>query len=121
MVQNTQSNIKTFSLKKLSDYNLKIIENNIEGLIVQLNDKLVHTQITGKFNAYNLIAVYAVSDILGLDPSKSIELLSKIKPVEGRFQVISKNGITGIIDFAHTPDAIEKVLVSVKDLSLIHI
>ena len=115
MVQNTQSNIKTFSLKKLSDYNLKIIENNIEGLIVQLNDKLVHTQITGKFNAYNLIAVYAVSDILGLDPSKSIELLSKLKPVEGRFQVISKNGITGIIDFAHTPDAIEKVLVSVKD------
>lgn len=115
MVQNTKSKIKTYSLKKLSDYNLKIIENNIEGLIIRLNNKLVHTQITGKFNAYNLIAVYAACDILGLDQSKSIELLSKIKPVEGRFQVIAKNGITGIIDFAHTPDAIEKVLLSVKD------
>ena len=115
MVQNTRSKIKTYSLKKLSDYNIKIIENNIEGLIIQLNNKLIHTQITGKFNAYNLVAVYAVCDILGLDQSKSIELLSKIKPVEGRFQVIAKNGITGIVDFAHTPDAIEKVLVSVKD------
>ena len=115
MVQNTKSKIKTYSLKKLSDYNIKIIENNIEGLIIQLNNKLIHTQITGKFNAYNLVAVYAVCDILGLDQSKSIELLSKIKPVEGRFQVIAKNGITGIVDFAHTPDAIEKVLVSVKD------
>ena len=115
MVQNTRSKIKTYSLKKLSDYNIKIIENNIEGLIIQLNNKLIHTQITGKFNAYNLVAVYAVCDILGLDQNKSIELLSKIKPVEGRFQVIAKNGITGIVDFAHTPDAIEKVLVSVKD------
>ena len=115
MVQNTKSKIKTYSLKKLSDYNIKIIENNIEGLIIQLNNKLIHTQITGKFNAYNLVAVYAVCDILGLDQNKSIELLSKIKPVEGRFQVIAKNGITGIVDFAHTPDAIEKVLVSVKD------
>ena len=115
MVQNTRSKIKTYSLKKLSDYNIKIIENNIEGLIIQLNNKLIHTQITGKFNAYNLVAVYAVCDILGLDQSKSIELLSKIKPVEGRFQVIANNGITGIVDFAHTPDAIEKVLVSVKD------
>ena len=115
MIQNTKSKIKTYSLKKLSDYNIKIIENNIEGLIIQLNNKLIHTQITGKFNAYNLVAVYAVCDILGLDQSKSIELLSKIKPVEGRFQVIAKNGITGIVDFAHTPDAIEKVLVSVKD------
>ena len=115
MVQNTRSKIKTYSLKKLSDYNIKIIENNIEGLIIQLNNKLIHTQITGKFNAYNLVAVYAVCDILGLDQNKSIELLSKIKPVEGRFQVIANNGITGIVDFAHTPDAIEKVLVSVKD------
>ena len=115
MVQNTKSKIKTYSLKKLSDYNIKIIENNIDGLIIQLNDKLIHTQITGKFNAYNLVAVYAVCDILGLDQNKSIELLSKIKPVEGRFQVIAKNGITAIVDFAHTPDAIEKVLVSVKD------
>ena len=115
MIQNTKSKIKTYSLKKLSDYNIKIIENNIEGLIIQLNNKLIHTQITGKFNAYNLVAVYAVCDILGLDQNKSIELLSKIKPVEGRFQVIAKNGITGIVDFAHTPDAIEKVLVSVKD------
>jgi len=115
MVQNTKSKIKTYSIKKLSDYNIKIIENNIEGLIIQLNNKLIHTQITGKFNAYNLVAVYAVCDILGLDQNKSIELLSKIKPVEGRFQVIAKNGITAIVDFAHTPDAIEKVLVSVKD------
>ena len=64
-----------------------------------MNNKLIHTQITGKFNAYNLVAVYAVCDILGLDQNKSIELLSKIKPVEGRFQVIAKNGITGIVDF----------------------
>ena len=115
MIQNTESNIKTFSLKKLADFNLKLIENNIEGLVVKLDGKLVHTQIPGKFNAYNLIAVYAVCDILGLDNLKSIELLSKLRPVEGRFQIISNNGVTGIIDFAHTPDAIDKVLKSVKD------
>jgi len=115
MIQNTSSKIKSFSIHKNSDYKIKIVENNLEGLVVEIQNNVIHSQISGNHNAYNLIAAYAVCDLLGLEKQKITQSLSVLESVEGRFEVISENNKIGIVDFAHTPDAIKKVLLSLRE------
>ena len=115
MIQNTSSKIKSFSIHKNSDYKIKIVENNLEGLVVEIQNNVIHSQISGNHNAYNLIAAYAVCDLLGLEKQEITQSLSILESVEGRFEVISENNKIGIVDFAHTPDAIKKVLLSLRE------
>lgn len=119
MVQNTRAKVKWFSARSLADYQVKIIENTLEGLLLQLNEQEAWFPLRGSFNAYNLVMVYAAGIELGLEPDEVIEALSGISPVEGRFQVIThpsgKN--TGIVDYAHTPDALKNVLETISDIN----
>ena len=91
MIQNTSSKIKSFSIHKNSDYKIKIVENNLEGLVVEIQNNIIHSQISGNHNAYNLLAAYAVCDLLGLEKQKITQSLSILKSVEGRFEVIYEN------------------------------
>lgn len=119
MVQNTKAKVKWFSARSLADYQVKIIENTLEGLLLQINDQEAWFPLRGSFNAYNLIMVYAAGVELGLEPDEVIEALSRITPVEGRFQVIThpSGKHTGIVDYAHTPDALKNVLETIADIN----
>lgn len=116
MVQNTKSKIKTYSLKSVSDYKAIILENSFSGLVLNIDEHELYTQIVGEFNAYNLLAVYAVALSLGIDQVAALTALSNIKPAEGRFDyIVSDNEkIIGVVDYAHTPDALKNVLNTIK-------
>jgi UDP-N-acetylmuramoyl-L-alanyl-D-glutamate--2,6-diaminopimelate ligase len=115
MVQNTKANIQTYALKTPADFKTKVLENLISGLVLQMNGTEVWTQLIGNFNAYNLTAVYGVSQILNEQPLEVLRIISELKSVDGRFQQFkSSNGVTCIIDYAHTPDALENVLSTIK-------
>ena len=118
MLQNTHAKKKTYSLKTLADYNAKIIENSIDGLHLKINNDEVWTQLIGSFNAYNLLAIYAISRELGLEHTGILQHLSTLQNVAGRFQYfVSDRDATVIIDYAHTPDALNNVLSTIKDIS----
>jgi len=116
MLQNTKAKKYTYSLKSHSNFKAKILENNFQGLLLQLNDTEVYSSLIGSFNAYNLLAVYAVANLLSVDDFENLKMISRLKSVDGRFQYfISKtNKITGIVDYAHTPDALKNVLETVN-------
>jgi UDP-N-acetylmuramoyl-L-alanyl-D-glutamate--2,6-diaminopimelate ligase len=116
MVQNTKAKVKTYSLKSVSDYKAIILENSFSGLVLNIDEHELYTQIVGEFNAYNLLAVYAVALSLGIDQVAALTALSNIKPAEGRFDyIISDNEkIIGVVDYAHTPDALKNVLNTIK-------
>lgn len=116
MVQNTKALIRTYSLKRVADFRAKILENAFSGLLLDLDGQEVHTRLIGEFNAYNLLAIYAVARLLGIDKMETLGALSQLTTAEGRFDyVISpKRHIVGIVDYAHTPDALKKVLASIK-------
>ena len=117
MVQNTRSSIKTFALKSQADFKCKIIENHFGGLLLNIDGNEVYTKLIGAFNAYNLLSVYAVGILLGKDKVDVLTVLSTMQSVEGRFQYIqSEDGITAIVDYAHTPDALENVLNTILDI-----
>jgi len=117
MVQNTKAEIKTYGLKNLADYKAKVLENHFSGMLLNIQDQEVWFKIIGNFNAYNLLAVYGASMELGEDPTEVLTLLSKLKGAVGRFDYLpGPNQITGIIDYAHTPDALENVLKTIQDL-----
>jgi UDP-N-acetylmuramoyl-L-alanyl-D-glutamate--2,6-diaminopimelate ligase len=117
MVQNTRAKVKTYALKSSADFKCKIMENLLEGLQLSINNLETFCRLTGEFNAYNLTAVYGASVLLGQLPENILTCLSSIPPVEGRFETIhSGNNITGIIDYAHTPDALKKVLNTIGEL-----
>ncbi len=118
MVQNSKANKFTFSVKGAGDYTARIKENAITGLILNIDNTEFHSQLLGEFNAWNLLTVYAIGRLLAFDKNEVLEALSKQTPVEGRFDVIyslSEN-ITGVIDYAHTPDAVEKLLSTVRSM-----
>lgn len=118
MLQNTHAKKKTYSLRTLSDYNAKIIENSIDGLHLKIDNDEVWTQLIGSFNAYNLLAIYAIARELGLEHTNVLQHISTFKSVAGRFQYfISDMGVTAIVDYAHTPDALNNVLATIKDIS----
>ena len=117
MVQNTKATIKTYSMKSVSDYKVRIIENNFGGLLLSIDNQDVLCRLVGSFNAYNLLAVYATALLLKEDKLLVLTALSSLTAPEGRFQYItSANGVIGIVDYAHTPDALENVLLTLKDI-----
>ncbi len=111
MLQNTKAEKRSFALKSPSDYKGKVLENEISGLTLTINGVELCSRLVGEFNALNLLAVYGVSTLLGLDSMDVLRGMSNLGSVEGRFQYVrSQGGITAIIDYAHTPDALENVL-----------
>ncbi len=117
MLQNTKAQKRTYSLKSYSDYKAYVLENQFIGLLLKIDNQEVYTKLIGNFNAYNLLAIYATSLELGLEKQEALTLLSKLESVSGRFQyIISKTKITAIVDYAHTPDALENVLNTITDI-----
>ena len=118
MLQNTNALKKTYSLKTLADYKGKIIENNLTGLCMTVNNQEVFFSMIGEFNAYNLLCVYGIAMELGEDKQQILEILSTLKGAEGRFDYMISNNdkIIGIVDYAHTPDALLNVLATINKL-----
>lgn len=111
MLQNTKAQVKTYSVQSPADYKAKIIEYHFEGMYLEINGREVGVQFIGKFNVSNLLAVYGAAVMLGKDPQDVLVALSAMKPVNGRFEALrSPSGYTAIVDYAHTPDALENVL-----------
>lgn len=117
IVQNTAAAIKTFGLRSIADYKAKIIENHFNGMLVNIENTELWTQVIGEFNASNLLAVYAVAYLLGFPKEEILRVLSTLDTVEGRFDSLrSENNITVIIDYAHTPDALQNVLTTINQI-----
>ena len=117
MLQNSSAKKYYYSLKQLADFKGKILENALTGLVMTVNDKEVHFRLIGEFNAYNLLAIYSAAICLGENKEEVLRILSMLSGAEGRFDYIISNGkIIGIIDYAHTPDALENVLLTIKKL-----
>ena len=115
MVQNTAARKYSYALKTAADYKARIMENQFTGLQLQVNGFEVWTRLIGSFNAYNLLAIYAVSDLLGIEAQDSLRIISELENVDGRFQhILSKGGINAIVDYAHTPDALKNVLETIN-------
>lgn len=111
MVQNTKATVKTYSVGNMADFMAKIIECHFEGMYLEINGQEVGVQFIGKFNVSNLLAVYAAAVLLGIDAHEVLTALSMMRPVNGRFEALnSPEGYTAIVDYAHTPDALENVL-----------
>jgi UDP-N-acetylmuramoyl-L-alanyl-D-glutamate--2,6-diaminopimelate ligase len=118
MLQNTQAQKFTYSLTTVADFKGKILENTLAGLIMTVNGQEVHFRLIGEFNAYNLLAVYGAAICLGEDKAHVLQMLSNTTGAEGRFDYIVSGAekIIGIVDYAHTPDALENVLSTIKKL-----
>lgn len=111
MVQNTKATVKTYSLRTMADFKCKILEQSFEGMYLDINGKEVSVTFIGKFNASNLLAVYGAACMLGKKPEEVLLILSTLRSVNGRFDAVrSKEGVTAIVDYAHTPDALVNVL-----------
>ncbi|MFM7359180.1 MAG: UDP-N-acetylmuramoyl-L-alanyl-D-glutamate--2,6-diaminopimelate ligase [Sediminibacterium sp.] len=117
MLQNTKAIRRTYSLHQPADYKGKVLENGLTGLVMLVNEVQVHFRLIGEFNAYNLLAVYGTACSLGEEPARVLTHLSALSGAEGRFDYqVSNSGIIGIIDYAHTPDAVENVLTTIRQL-----
>lgn len=117
MLQNCNAHKLTYALKSYADYRAQILENQFTGLLLKINDNEVWVRLIGTFNAYNLLAIYGTAVELGLDQFEVLRLLSELESVSGRFQfVVSEGNITAIVDYAHTPDALENVLKTINDI-----
>jgi UDP-N-acetylmuramoyl-L-alanyl-D-glutamate--2,6-diaminopimelate ligase len=118
MLQNTHARKAFYSLRTLADFKGKILENNLSGLVMSINDQEVHFRLIGEFNAYNLLAVYGAAILLGEDKHEVLRCLSVLSGAEGRFEyIVSPNEhVIGIVDYAHTPDALLNVLATIKNL-----
>jgi UDP-N-acetylmuramoyl-L-alanyl-D-glutamate--2,6-diaminopimelate ligase len=114
MLQNCKGAHQTFGLKYPADYKAKVLSNTIDGLELDINNRQIWFRMIGEFNAYNLLAVFGVSVLLGEDEEEVLMQLSKIKGAQGRFDKITLHGITAIVDYAHTPDALENVLKTIQ-------
>ena len=117
MLQNTKSSKYTYGIKSIAKFKGKIIENGFEGMMLKIDGEDVYSLIPGNFNAYNLLAVYATAMLLNQEKNEVLISLSKLKGAEGRFDLIkSQTGIIAIIDYAHTPDALENVLKTINSI-----
>lgn len=117
MLQNTIAHKKTYGLKNMADYRAKLMENQFSGLLLNIDGEEVWFKLVGEFNAYNLLAVYAAAMLLEQDKAKVLTSLSRLSGAEGRFDyVVSPNKIIGIVDYAHTPDAVKNVLSTIHDV-----
>lgn len=117
MLQNTKARKLTYALKTYADFKATVLENQLSGLLLKINNNEVWVKLIGTFNAYNLLAIYGAAVQLGLDELEVLRLLSELESVSGRFQfVVSDSKITAIVDYAHTPDALENVLNTINDI-----
>ena len=117
MLQNTKAARYTLSLQRMADYRAKVMEMVVEGMLLRIDDKEVWVQFLGRFNAYNLLTVYGAAHLLGFDKEEVLAHLSMLHPVNGRFEtVLAKDGTTAIVDFAHTPDALENIINTIDEL-----
>ncbi len=117
MVQNTKAKVKSYAVRSAADFKAKIVESHFEGSMLNIDHTDVWTYFVGTFNAYNLLAGYSCAVMLGFRKDEILTALSEMKPVEGRFETIrSQNGITAIVDYAHTPDALLNVLNAINEI-----
>ena len=117
MVQNSMAKISTYGLKKVNEFNARIIERNLEATYLKIDETEVWVPFIGDFNVYNLLAAYAASNLLGMDKEEVLRIISQLKPVPGRFETIkSKDGKLAIVDYAHTPDALMNVLTAINKI-----
>ncbi len=117
MLQNTRANKRTYGLNALADYKARIIENSFTGLHLEINNMEIYVPVVGKFNAYNILAVYGTAMELGADQMEVLQQLSVISTAEGRFEYLqSDDGVFAIVDYAHTPDALKNVLATINDI-----
>ena len=117
MLQNTAAKKLTYALKSYADYKAQILENQLSGLLLKINGNEVWVKLIGTFNAYNLVAIYGTAVALGMESMEVLRLLSDLESVSGRFQfIVSTSNITAIVDYAHTPDALENVLKTINDI-----
>lgn len=117
MLQNTKARKKTYALRTYADYRGQVLENQFSGQLLKINDHELWSRLIGHFNAYNLVAIFATADLLGLETLETLRLLSELETVDGRFQYfISPKKITAIVDYAHTPDALKNVLETIGSL-----
>ena len=117
MTQNTKAKVYSYSLRSLSDFKAKVIEDSFEGMLLDIDNKEIYVQFIGHFNAYNLLAVYATACLLGKNAEDILIALSTLRPVSGRFESLrSPRGYTAIVDYAHTPDALTNVLSTIQEV-----
>lgn len=118
MVQNTIASVVEYALKRPADMKAKVISNTIEGLHIEIDHKESYLKLIGKFNAYNALAAYSVARILNVDAIDALVALSALKPAEGRLDIVEEEAVNykAIIDYAHTPDALEKVLETISEV-----
>ncbi|MDA9576246.1 UDP-N-acetylmuramoyl-L-alanyl-D-glutamate--2,6-diaminopimelate ligase [Flavobacteriaceae bacterium] len=117
IVQNTKAKTYSYAMKSYADYRTQILENHFKGLLLKINDNEIWVKLIGSFNAYNLTAVFACADILGLENDELLRLMSTLENVSGRFEYfVTPNNITVIVDYAHTPDALKNVLHTINDI-----
>ncbi len=117
MVQNTKAKTSTYSLRTMADYRAKVVESHLEGNLLSVNGNELWTRLPGLFNAYNCLAVYGAGILLGFKKEELLMTISEQRSVEGRFEIIrSESGVTGIVDYAHTPDALANVLQTINEI-----
>ena len=117
MTQNCKADVKTYSTRSMADYKGKILEESLEGMLLSIDDVEVSVRFVGRFNVSNLLAVYGAALGLGFDKGEVLRVMSTLHPVNGRFEAIrSKEGVSAIVDYAHTPDALENVLTSINEI-----
>ncbi|WP_299006063.1 UDP-N-acetylmuramoyl-L-alanyl-D-glutamate--2,6-diaminopimelate ligase [uncultured Tenacibaculum sp.] len=117
MLQNTKANKQTYALKTIGDFKAKVLEKRFSGTLLTINGVEVWTKLIGEFNAYNLLAIYGVAELLGLEKLEILRIVSELESVSGRFQyTVSDGGVTAIVDYAHTPDALKNVLQTINDI-----
>ena len=116
MVQNTQAKVYTYGLQHQADYHCRVIEDTFEGMHLSINGRELWCRLVGRFNAYNLTAIYAAAVLSGISDDDALRLLSLLEAAPGRFQYVSGQGITAIVDYAHTPDALQNVIETIDQI-----
>jgi len=117
MLQNTKAKKKTYALTTIADYKAKVLEKQFSGTLLKINETEVWTKLIGQFNASNLVAIFAVAELLGIEKLEILTIISQLENVSGRFEsIISEDGVTAIVDYAHTPDALMNVLETINDI-----
>ncbi len=117
MLQNTKAKKYSYALKSIADYKVQILENQFNGLLLKINSNELWVKLIGNFNAYNLLAIYATAELMGLKTLETLQIMSTLESVDGRFQyLVSEKNITSIVDYAHTPDALKNVLNTINTI-----
>ena len=117
MVQNTAAQVETYSLRSMADFRCRIVEQHLDGMLLRIDGDEVWVALPGRFNAYNLLAVYGAACLLGFDRAEVLRVLSALHSVAGRFEIVrAADGTTAVVDYAHTPDALENVIRTIEEI-----